>query len=148
MQELFEDYKSKWWYFIYKIPLMKDEIKWFFQKIFRKHHTSDLELWNLHVYLSKIIYKKLKAFRKMPRMGYPASFMDWDEDMEKNDGITKEDYDKHYEGGGMKHWNKTLDKMIYAFKKIADDDVYKPSAYKKIDEGLQLFAKYFQALWD
>lgn len=63
---------------------------------------------------------------------------------------------------GIKEWNDILEKMIYSFNEIENDykdelkingmtpqdwlDIHK--MYKtRIQEGLDLFAKYYEALW-
>jgi hypothetical protein len=40
-----------------------------------------------------------------------------------------------------------LDKMIYAFKSIIDDEFSETTEEKKIQEGLELFGKYYRGLW-
>src|SRR6056297_3434778 len=112
---------------IYRIPRrirdFSHEIKWFFQKIFRKHHTSDVELWNLHSRLAKIIYPKLKAFKAMKRMGYPGDFVEYDENAWKS----KKEYDKaiangKLSGGGPEKWEEILDEIIFAFEYLLHDE--------------------------
>ena len=94
----------------------------FFQKVFRKNHTSDYELWDLYPVLSKFIVRKLKAFRDSKPQGYPSCFSDWNSSYEYGGiGLTKKEYDKQkkvgfYTGGGYKAWLKTLDEMIFAFE--------------------------------
>ena len=52
-----------------------------------------------------------------------------------------------------KEWNGILDKMIWSFKQVMDDDIlsFSPEEYreynKKVQEGLELFGKYYQNLW-
>lgn len=77
--------------------------------------------------LAKEILKYLIPFRKLKKHAYP--------------GID--------ECNSLKDWNKALDKMIFSFKSIVKDDLkYSLKNYDKITEGLNLFAKYFKALWD
>lgn len=65
-----------------------------------------------------------------------------------------------YPGGGdvptMEKWHEILDKMIFAFEwALAYDeeenynlsDKIKKEYWKKYEEGMKLFAKYFMALW-
>jgi hypothetical protein len=49
---------------------MLKEIKWFFQRVFRGY--SYVDLWNLNDHLSSVIHKRLLAFKKMKRHGYPS----------------------------------------------------------------------------
>ena len=87
------------------------------------------ELWNFDSTISAFILPRLKMFKKIHH-GYPGELT-------------------------PKQWVKTIDKMIVAFEMVADDDLkynntkadYKRNM-KKIDEGLQLFAKWFLSLWD
>jgi len=113
------------------------EIKYAFQRLFRGY--DDRKSYDVYYEIAKFTLRHLKNFRKLKKVGYPM-------------GLT------------MKKWNKILDKMIYAFERIANDDIlvyqdkngqYKTRSEKnikninsKIDEGLTLFVKYFQSLWD
>lgn len=112
---------------IYRIIRFFEElprrVKWFFQKIFRQSHASDLDLWGLSSRLAEIILPKLRAFKKINVNSYPACFSDWNEDGDEYGhggiGQTKEEYDKAIEdgtmvGGEMEEWHKVLDEMIYA----------------------------------
>jgi hypothetical protein len=46
-------------------------------------------------------------------------------------------------------WNDIMDKMIYAFEhKVLDGEMIDTGDQKKRKEGLRLFGKYFQHLWD
>jgi|GEM_PF-2513521 hypothetical protein len=96
------------------------EIKYLFQKVLRKHHSSDKELWNLYDYLIKFIYPKLKAFKKMKRTGYPSMFCDYEDDMVFESKEQYEDYVKNSDmiGGGPEAWEKVLDEMIFACEYI------------------------------
>lgn len=148
------------------------EVKWFLQKVFRKNHTSDIELWGLYEYLSKYILRKLKAFKNYDRVGYPSTFASY----YKDEWRSKEEYDKAVEkgdmkGGGSEAWEKCLDEMIFAFEfiiyyehhndkkrlafceKYGLEDPYEnykfiEEYYNRVQNGLDLFAKYFWSLWD
>lgn len=77
--------------------------------------------------MTKDILKYLINFRKLKKHAYPG-------------------FD---ESNSLKEWNDVLDKMIYAFKAIDKDDVnYNYKNNLKINDGLNLFAKYFRDLWD
>jgi len=99
------------------------KIRYLLQKIFRSYHLSNLELFDLDVYLSKLISKKLKAFKASARCSFPCSVESFEE------------------------WDKILDKMIYGFDYFlyTDFDIDK---YSKAQEGIDLFAKHFGNLWD
>lgn len=113
--------------FFVNIPDFFREIKWKLQRIFRKGHYSDIDLWGLDTRLTDIILPKLIAFRNQGLHGFPSVFSDWDEEY-GGMGMTKEEYDKEIEegtmvGGGFDEWLRVLDEMIYAFEysKYNDD---------------------------
>ena len=183
-----------------RVEMMFDEVKWFFQRLFRSHHCADIDLWGMDSCLAKTILPKLKAFRRQPFHGYPSCFCEYEE----NCGMTKEEYDAAKTkgdiiGGEMPKWLETIDKMIFAlefilidqgtnkklmkkFKRVygdweaeipenkqvinwyeskKDDSVttdetagklYNMKLYDdlrlKCQEGLDLFGKNFNSLWD
>lgn len=48
-----------------------------------------------------------------------------------------------------KEWEVILDKIIWAFEQIlVEDAVGKIDNYEKVQEGLELFGKYYWNLWD
>jgi len=119
-----------------KIRYLHKDILYFFQKIFRGY--SDVDMWSLDHFLAKKIYKYLKIFRYRKRMGYCGDFASFEE------------------------WNKALDKMLWSMKETAEDfpteqKFFRNSKFdekgfkeysKKLQEGLELFGKYFTSLWD
>jgi len=69
--------ESSYYWCLRRLDNIKDipyYIKWTFQKIFRSHHTSDLELIGFDYHLAKIVFKKIRAFRKAEKSGIPLSF--------------------------------------------------------------------------
>jgi len=116
--------------------ILKD-IKWILQKIFKGY--NDVNLWNLDCHLAKIILKRLKEFKKMKRCGYPsAPYMNFPKIQCQED------------------WEKILDDIVKGFEcyLIAENLDYDFTTKKyeelqeNIDSGLELFAEYFQYLWD
>lgn len=106
--------------FIYRIPTkirnIISEIRWFFQRVFRKNHTSDNQIWDLAYTLIDYIRPKLQAFIDTEKMGYPAIFSEYNE----NEWRSKEEYDKAIKegkhlGGGPEAWDKVLKEMMFAF---------------------------------
>lgn len=139
------------------------------KKLRRKQCPYNIpEIYDLFFYLSKHIEKSLIGFKTVCNSGVPAEF-------EKN----------------HEDWYKTLDKMIFSFHELANEnpndpinifyDKYVPEMLfskdkdycitkflyskkdeeerkiheerhdeyeKKIQNGLNLFAKYFRDLWD
>lgn len=120
-------------YLIY--PLRRT--KWAIQKLFRGYSRRDL--WSLDYHLAELILPRLIAFKKSKRNGVPGCLC-------KVDGT-----DQDFEAEG-KQWEEILDKMILAFEFIVKDDWKSIEELverdKKIEEGIQLFGKYFRALWD
>jgi len=91
----------------------------------------DYDIYSLDHTLALIIHPCLVKFRSNLH-GYPGDF-----------------HEEYGDGGGMKKWERILDKMILAFKLISEDEVhYDVKTQKKIKIGLKLFGKYYQNLWD
>lgn len=136
------------------------KINWFFQKVFRGY--SEHELWGLDFHLSKYLLKRIKAFRKLDKYGFPAKLE------------------------SMEEWNAILDKIIFALEfssfdygldeKYKEHEIIFPRLEKprelftlndkpfltyedfqadkyqefldKYNEGMKLFAEYFSNLGD
>lgn len=88
---------------------------------------DDTELWNLDYTIAKFVYPRLKRFIELEPAGWPA-----------NDFPTYED------------WIEALKKMLYAFERMITEDYETVGSeeYNKVQEGLELFGKHFQSLWD
>ena len=106
--------------FHFYLEIDSRKIKWFFQRLFRG--WSDAELWDLQYHLAKYIYPRLKAFIKSNRMGYLNL-----------DGKST-----------SRQWEDILRKMLESFKKVSGGNFIE----EDVQEGLELFGKYFLALWD
>jgi hypothetical protein len=125
----------------------KRHFRWWWQR--RTRGFDDRDLWDLGVVTAKLILPRLKAYKNC-HMGYPGCFS-YDKKGELKKGRKKSLNNEAY-----KKWDDTLDKMIYAFEMKATqddwdleiDDKERNKRWSKIDEGLNLFAKYFNALWD
>lgn len=123
------------------------------KKWLKKHgkYVSYSDLWNLDITIANFVVPRLKEFKEKTD-GYPG----------RDDMDTPE------------KWDEALDKMILAFEYVVNwdewwidnpnYDYFNTSPKEKerirkamckererrqaaIDEGLQLFAKYFQSLW-
>lgn len=106
--------------------------------------TESQDHWGLDKTLSIVLSRTLKDFKdhlkEASMAGYPDDFNSMDE------------------------WLKTIDKMIWSFEAIEEGNYHIYKDYdktnlnatherlrvrqKRIQEGLDLFAKYFQGLWD
>lgn len=96
------------------------------------------ECWNLDATLSALILPRLIHFRDN-HCGAPGCLFEYDEE----GNILNEEE-------GCQKWERILDKMIWAFYLyISADSLYRTEEQKQqINEGLKLFAQYFQSLWD
>jgi len=87
----------------YKIRSAYSEVKWLFQRIFRKNHLSDLDTWNCGFDIARDSLKKIKAFRAMNRHGHPGTL------------------------NSMEEWDKILDEIILKLDlwiRLSDGDDY------------------------
>ena len=91
------------------------------RKQLEKNGFDKSECWNLHITIAQFTLPRLKYFRENTN-SYPDTNI------------------------GFEGWKEIIDKMIYSFEKIIDDD-YESHEYVKVQEGLDLFAKYFINLW-
>ena len=88
---------------------------------------DDTETWNLDYTIASFIVPRLKRFKEITN-GYPGKIT-WEE------------------------WEEILDKMINAFElQVKEDDniqtlEQEKAEYEIIQEGLNLFAKYYFCLW-
>lgn len=105
-------------------------IKYFFQKIFRSAHISDIENWNLHCTLAKQILPKLRYFRNSKLHGYPSVFSD------PEDENIPESVRADMIGGGHEAWLKVLDEIIFAFEYV---DLY----HRGSEKYLNIFLKKY-----
>ena len=90
----------------------------------KKHQKNHMyqDTWNLDCYISKFILPRLKLFKKVT-MGFPCDLKSIDE------------------------WYDILDKMIAAFEILLTNEINTQEEQKVVNEGLDLFRKYYQDLW-
>ena len=91
-------------------------------------HKNDFpieEVWNTEHTLAQLIVPRLQAFKALDKHGGPSDFMD------------------------IREWNNAIQKMIDAFElmKYAGAS-HTEDEERTIKQGLDLFCKYFQHLWD
>ena len=82
------------------------------------------EVWGTYHYLARKIAPRLKAFKALKKHGWPADFEDQED------------------------WNEVIQKMIDAFELLKQITTYSEEEEQTIEEGLDLFCKYFRNLWD
>lgn len=93
---------------------------------------TNQEVWGLDVTLAKYILPRLQKFKQINTMSHPTDF--------KN----------------IEEWHKVIDKMIYSFNYVIQNNIgtihgdlsEKVEYFKKYEEGMNLFARYFKDLWD
>lgn len=113
---------------------LASQLFWFYQRLTRG--WDDRELWSLDVTISKFVLPRIKRLKEI-KHGWP--------DRTKEDGTeyTWED------------WNADLDEMIWSFEYQIRQWDLDPSMEKdwqaqekRCSKGMELFGKYFRALWD
>jgi hypothetical protein len=104
-------------------------LKWFWQRLTRGF--ADCDMWSLDQHLAQIILPHMKHFRAWNLHGYPADF------------------------DTAEAWYAAVDEMIWGLEWMLDDDAgmfgYRDTWQEdseRAQRGLELFGKYFMALWD
>jgi len=137
---------------------------WFFHKRKVKIRIDPYDTWSMDHTLGLIIVPMLKQL-KATKHGSPfVADADVPEELRSTSAPEKENEwdtdDNHH-----KRWDWVMDEMIWAFEQTIDetnDDHFfdrsvAPHVYDKdghhahmfrIDNGIQLFGKYYQGLWD
>lgn len=85
-----------------------------FQKLFRGY--SDAELWDLEATLYLWLYPRLKAFRRMKRIGVPMGYTErnWEEFLKKS----QKALERYLSGNGYRGFKKPVK---YDYKQIEAD---------------------------
>lgn len=106
-----------------RIRRIKNEIKWFFQRVFRGF--SDDSLFSFDSTVGKFMVPRLIAFKEI-NFGCPSTLT-------------------------MEEWEDILDKMIFAFRYSYSNKKYEypidQELYASYEEGMELFKTYFHHLW-
>ncbi len=89
-----------------------------------KHDYPIEEVWNTDNVLAQFIAPRLQAFKELDKHGYPPECKD------------------------MREWNSTIQKMIDAFELMKYVHTPNHDESKTIEQGLDLFCKYYRNLWD
>ena len=91
-------------------------------------HKNDFpieEVWNTDNTIAQLIVPRLQAFKALDKHGGPPDFKD------------------------MREWNNAIQKMIDAFELMKyAGRVNTKEEERTMEEGLDLFRKYFRHLWD
>ena len=110
-----------------------------------KHSFTDEQLWSFDYHLAKVILPALVRFKQINMHSFPGT-------------VTEEE------------WSEILDKMIWSFNELANDEPNYPFPYdddvsknwgttqeerktmeeyfRRKKEGFELFGRYFTSLWD
>lgn len=109
-----------------------------------KIQIDEWDTWSLDHTLALVILPALRQYQKDSKeVGHPCGLAPRKRPPKNGCGKC----------GCEKKWHEILDKMIWSFEQITKDDVLAVDVknYKKyqerIQEGLDLFAKYFRSLW-
>ena len=90
-----------------------------------KHDYPIEEVWNTDNTIAQLIVPRLQAFKALDKHGYCPDF------------------------NGMREWNNAIQKMIDAFELMKyAGGVHTKEEERTVEEGLDLFRKYFEYLWD
>ena len=91
-------------------------------------HKNDFpieEVWNTDNTIAQLIVPRLQAFKALDKHGGPPDFSE------------------------MREWNNAIQKMIDAFELMKyAGRVNTKEEERTMEEGLDLFRKYFRSLWD
>ena len=113
------------------------------------------EIWNLKVHLASCIYDSLLQFKNLDRTSYPSDISDekWEEYLDKMLFSFKE-ISRNYKNDPLELYLKSKDlsdTLTDDFSSDAERTLVMNDSKKyfdKIKEGLNLFSKYFNDLWD
>jgi hypothetical protein len=104
------------------------------------------DTWSMDHTLAMIILPMLKQL-KATQHGIPGNLVKYDSNSVQSSFEFYKEGDDAAFNSAVEEWDKIMDKMIWSFEKIVkDDDKFINDA--KIQEGLDLFGKYYRALWD
>jgi hypothetical protein len=101
---------------------LRRDVKFWWQR--RTRGWDDSDLWNLDCTIADLILPRLKAFAQDPG-GYP--------------------------GESYEQWKADLRTMVATFELIASDRYWAVRSEEEdaeLQRGLDLFAKYYRALWN
>ena len=106
----------------------------------------DYDTWSMDYTLSRIIHPMLVKF-KADAMSFPTTLdqSDVPDFLQLKEGLSEEAEFDIYE----KQWEWVLNEMIYAFDLAGTcEDSYPPlEENERMQNGLELFGKYFRHLW-
>jgi hypothetical protein len=104
-----------WRHFYGWTPIFK--LRMIAQRLLRANHLSDLENWECFHYMSRDILRRLRAFKKMERHGYPHKYSENDDDDPNYDEARASG---KIVGGGPDAWERDINEMILGFEYVAE----------------------------
>lgn len=103
-----------------------------------KYKFEKTEIWNADRTAAKFLYELVRKFRKENKYSYPPdlpNFEEWQRIVRKMEWSFKEQLKKkHYPDIGKYDDNEKFAKAVEKYE-------------AKLQEGVDLFAKYFSTLW-
>jgi hypothetical protein len=109
---------------------------------------SDRQTWDLDFTIANFILPRLKRFKELDTQGIPGGLPS-EKSQHLVDKMTEKEY-KDYEKVLVEEWECILSQIIESFQLIVDDEWDDIADWKRqqeiIQEGLQLFVKWFRAL--
>ena len=144
-------------------PIAKISL-WFFSKRKVKVRIDPYDTWSMDHTLGLIIVPMLKQLKETKHGSPFVADEDVPEELRSTSAPEKEN-EWDTDANHHKRWDWVMDEMIWAFEQTIDetsDDHFfdrsvEPYAYDKdghhahilrVDNGIQLFGKYYQGLWD
>jgi hypothetical protein len=154
-----DDYKPSTWERIkWKIKHIYEDIRYYFRKKIQtwKHGFPDEQAWEFVSWHSRIVVPRLKRLLEI-KQGHPGTLTEseWNEALvsmiwsfENHDNephpIYSNDYDHRYER--IDHEGMSTFKPLNTTGTVDWSPI--ENHRKKVQEGLELFAKYYLHLWD
>lgn len=126
---------------------IKRQLKFWWQR--KTRGFDDSELWDLDITIMEFTLTRLKAFKKMERVSWPSPpeilEIEWEKYLDAN-SEEKAKIDKT----SQQIWEDILDKMIKAHELwLGNGGLFlKNQEEAEYTEGMELYNKWFHALWD
>jgi len=121
-----------------------------------KIRIDKYDIYSLHHTLALIIepcinrfIEETKGYSVIDQNDVPKELRYLDTDYYHQDDLfnTPTELEQLYFKRRKEQWNYILNKMYNSFNQLTNSDFITPKLQKEIDEGLQLFGKYYRNLW-
>jgi hypothetical protein len=156
VKEINEYFKSKWYqrlqyYLFYCWWNIITDLKWKIPNLLQRAYygVGYADIWNFDEYLNKVILRGLKELKKN-KFGLPT-------DIYNKYNSRKNLNQKQKDKLALKEWQKKLNTMIEGFESnerlvqgnfVIPNKVTFEKLEKKFQEGMKLFNKYYNSLWN